>query len=446
MTTRSLILDSSWYEDVPRSTTFPILASLVVVLVTFVGFGVWASTAPMAGAVVATGSFVATGQNKIIQHLEGGIIEEILVREGDIVEEGDVLLRLDPTAPQANLARLQIRQARLEAVQTRLVHEGRGITQISWPEGLEAHRDDPRIHAILLNQALTFQARSKRLQSEIDILQQSIDALEEKVTGGKTQRVAVKEQMALFAEELETKREMLKSGLIRKSEVLGLERAMANLRGEVGRITAEIGDATERIARTRAQIAKARHEASQFAVDELQAINADLDDVREQIFAAKDVLKRIEIKAPVRGAVIRMRYHTAGGVVESGKDLMEILPLQDDLVIEANIHPADIDNVRKGQKAMVRMNALNQRTTPMLPAQVIYVSADALPDERRSFTASDVYVARVKLDPQAIADVIDFQATPGMPAEVYITTRDRTFIDYLLEPLQDSMARAFREP
>ncbi|WP_028481946.1 HlyD family type I secretion periplasmic adaptor subunit [Pseudovibrio exalbescens] len=446
MTTRSLILDSSWYTDVPRSTIFPVVASLVVVVVTFVGFGVWAGTAPMAGAVVASGSFVATGQNKIIQHLEGGIIEEILVEEGDIVEPGDVLVRLDATAPKANLARLQIREARLQAVQTRLLHEGQGMTKIAWPETLESRREEPHIHRILLNQGLTFQARAKKLESEIDILRQSIDALKEKIRGGKTQRVAVQEQMALYKEELDTKKTMMERGLIKKSEVLRLERAVANLRGEVGRITAEIGDATERVARTRAQITRARNEVSQRAVDELQAVNADLDDVREQIYAARDVLKRIEIKAPVRGAVVRMRYHTPGGVVESGKDLMEILPLQDDLLLEANIHPADIDNVREGQKAMVRLNALNQRITPMLPARVVYVSADALPDERPSLASTDVYVARVKLDPEAAAQALEYRPTPGMPAEVFITTRDRTFFDYLTEPLRDSMARAFREP
>ncbi|WP_342585908.1 HlyD family type I secretion periplasmic adaptor subunit [Pseudovibrio sp. WM33] len=252
--------------------------------------------------------------------------------------------------------------------------------------------------------------------------------------------------MELFQEELDSKQKILGKGLIRKSDVLRIQRSLANLKGEEGRILAEIGDATERIARAKAQIVRAENEASQTAVGELQVVNADLDDVSEQIRAAQDVLQRVEIVAPVRGIVVRMRYHTAGGVVESGKDLTEILPLQDELIIEASIQTTEIDNVKEGQKAMVRLTALNQRITPMLDAKVVYVSADALRSEDPMSVSADVYKARVKLDREKIPAYLNFKATPGMPAEVYITTRDRTFFDYLMEPVRDSMSRAFREP
>ncbi|MES0870825.1 HlyD family secretion protein [Pseudovibrio denitrificans] len=446
MSTRALILDGSWYEDVPRTTRSPILASLIIIALTFAGFGYWASSAPMAGAVVASGSFVATGQNKIVQHFEGGIIKEILVKEGDVVSAGDVLVKLDETAAEANLERLVIRQARLQAIQARLTQEAKGHKTLVLPEMLTSTAHDPKIKSIILNQSLTFKARTRKLQSEIDILAQGIDALKERIQGGQSQLVAVKQQMELFQEELDAKKKILGKGLIRKSDVLRIERSLANLKGEEGRILAEIGDATERIARARAQIVKVENEASQTAVGELQVVNADLDDVSEQIRAAQDVLQRVEIVAPVRGIVVRMRYHTAGGVVESGKDLMEILPLQDELIIEASIQTTEIDNVKEGQKAMVRLTALNQRITPMLDAKVIYVSADALRNEDPMSSAGDVYKARVQLDREKIPGHLNFKATPGMPAEVYITTRDRTFFDYLMEPVRDSMARAFREP
>ncbi|SDR33843.1 HlyD family type I secretion periplasmic adaptor subunit [Pseudovibrio sp. Tun.PSC04-5.I4] len=446
MSTRALVLDGSWYEDVPRTTRAPILASFVIVALTFVGFGYWASSAPMAGAIVASGSFVATGQNKIVQHFEGGIIKEILVKEGDVVSAGDVLVKLDETAAEANLERLTIRQARLQAIQARLSQEANGLKSLELPKDLLENSGEAKIKSIILNQLLTFKARMRKLQSEIDILTQGIAALKERIKGGKSQLVAVKRQAELFQEELDAKNKILSKGLIRKSDVLRIKRSLANLGGEQGRILSEIGDATERIARARAQIAKVENEASQSAVGELQVVNADLDDVREQIRAAKDVLKRVEILAPVRGIVVRMRYHTAGGVVESGKDLMEILPLQDELIIEASIQPTEIDNVKKGQKAMVRLTALNQRITPMLDAKVIYVSADALSSDNPMGPAGDVYKAHIQLDREKMPSYLNFKATPGMPAEVYITTRDRTFFDYLMEPVRDSMSRAFREP
>lgn len=446
MSTRALILNSSWYEEVPRSTYLPIIASFFVVAMTFFGFGYWAISAPMAGAVVASGTFVATGQNKIVQHFEGGIIKDILVKEGDVVSEGDVLLRLDETAAKANLERLLIRQARLQAIQSRLLQEANGVNALKLPVALIEQADNPKIQSIILNQSLTFKARARKLKSEIEILQQSIDALNERIRGGQAQLVAVEAQADLFDEELESKKKILGKGLIRKSDVLRIERALANLAGERGRILAEIGDSTERIARAEAQVLRVQNEASQTAVGELQSINADLDDVSEQIRAAKDVLERVEITAPVRGIVVRMRYHTSGGVVESGKDLLELLPLQDELIIEAPIQPAEIDNVKKGQKAMVRLTALNQRTTPMLDAQVVYVSADALPDENPQMVSGDVYKARIQLNGETMPDYLNFKATPGMPAEVYITTRSRTFFEYLMEPVRDSMSRAFREP
>ncbi|WP_208994944.1 HlyD family type I secretion periplasmic adaptor subunit [Pseudovibrio sp. Alg231-02] len=446
MSTRALILDGSWYEDVPRTTRAPILASFIIIAFTFAGFGYWASSAPMAGAVVASGSFVATGQNKIVQHFEGGIIKEILVKEGDVVAAGAVLVKLDETAAKANLERLLIRQARLQAIQARLTQEAKGQKSLVLPKELLSTAQDAKIKSIILNQLLTFKARTRKLQSEIDIFTQGINALKERIQGGQSQLVAVKEQMDLFQEELDSKQKILGKGLIRKSDVLRIQRSLANLKGEEGRILAEIGDATERIARAKAQIVRAENEASQTAVGELQVVNADLDDVSEQIRAAQDVLQRVEIVAPVRGIVVRMRYHTAGGVVESGKDLMEILPLQDELIIEASIQTTEIDNVKEGQKAMVRLTALNQRITPMLDARVVYVSADALRSEDPMNVSADVYKARVKLDREKIPTYLNFKATPGMPAEVYITTRDRTFFDYLMEPVRDSMSRAFREP
>lgn len=413
------------------------------------GFGLWANMAPIAGAIVASGVFVATGENKIVQHFEGGVIKEIKVREGDHVMPGQSLVVLDDVAPRVELRRLELRQARLKAMEARFDAEMNWRTEIHVPEELAAHLDnDPDIAAIVAAQSLTFKARRKTLNSEIATLEDGISALDQRIGGSTAQLEAVKDQLLLIDEELEGKATLLKGGLIRKSEILALRRAQANLRGEIGRLTGEIGDARERIARIREQIEVARNTAAKQAVDQLHEVNSELDDVRERIRSARAVLDRINIAAPVEGIVVKLRYHTAGGVIEAGKNILEIVPLQEELIIEVPIRPQDIDSVREGQVATIRLTALSQRVTPMVEGSVVYVSADALPNDTpgaQRGTAADAYVARVQLADASRRLVHNFEPTPGMPAEVYIKTTERTFFEYLMQPVKDSMTRAFRE-
>ncbi|MEM8797097.1 MAG: HlyD family type I secretion periplasmic adaptor subunit [Pseudomonadota bacterium] len=435
-----------WYASIPRSGRGPTLGGWIVLLLTFGGFGIWATTAPVAGAVIAAGTFVVTGQNKIIQHLEGGIIRDIKVKEGDIVEEGQTLITLDETPAMANLRRLKLRFVRLKVMAARLRAEAEHRDQMTFPTSLDAFADDSEVAAILQSQTFAFKTNRNKLRSEVLVLERGIKALEARIEGGRAQLAAVHEQQEIYSEELFAKDKLVKEGYVAKTEMMRLTRAKANLRGEIGRLRADIGDSLERIERARAQILQITHETAQSAVNELHGILAELDDVGEQIRAARDVLDRLNIKAPVRGIVVRLRYHTPGGVIESGKSVMEILPVLDDLIIEAQILPKDIDDVLSGQQATVRLPGLNQRTTPTLTGNVIYVSADALPNERRSAQQlSDIYLVRIKLPKQEIAKIEAFNPTPGMPAEVYIRTRERTFFSYLVEPIRDSMARAFRE-
>lgn len=436
-----------WYADVPRSTRAATLGGVVIVAATVMGFGVWGNTAPIAGAVIATGVFVTTGQNKTIQHLEGGVIRDILVREGDVVAPGQSLVRLDDTSSRAELRRHELKLFRLEAIEARLRAEVVGQPDFSFPAHLMERSADPDIAALMASQRLAFKARRSNTASEIAAHQKSIDALEEKIAGSKVQLSGIERQSQLLKEELEGKQVLLQRGYIRKPEVLSLQRLAANLTGEAGRITGDIGDARERIARSMEQIDGVRKNAQKIASDQLQDISADLNDVRERIHTVKGVLDRSNIVAPVRGTVVKLRYHTAGGVIEPGKNIMEIVSLQDELIIEARVRPQDIDKIKHSQLATVRLTALNQRTTPMVSGHVIYISADALPDEKqRAYPgASDLYVVRARLDPKSLAGVPGFQPTAGMPADVYIQTAERTFFEYLLQPLKDSMARAFRE-
>lgn len=440
------VSEGVWYDTLPRSTRFPTIAGVIVMASMVMGFGVWGNTAPIAGAIVASGVFVATGQNKIIQHLEGGVIRDIHVREGDSVEQGQLLIELDSTAPNTELRRLFLRRVRLTAIDARLQAEMREQAEIGFPDEL-TNLDGSEVREILESQRLTFLARRNNMNSDIAGINEGINALNERIQGSKVQLEGVRRQITFIEEEVQTKQYLLQTGLVRKPELLVLQRTQANLEGEVGRIMGDIGDAKERIAKAVEQINGVRKTAIKTAVEQMHEVRGELVDVRERMQSAKGVLDRVRITAPVRGVVVKLRYHTQGGVIEAGKNIMEILPLKDELIIEARVRPQDIDSVKHGQHATVRLTALNQRITPMVSGEVIYLSADTLADERKSQQVgpTDIYIVRVKLNNAEVATIHGFSPTPGMPAEVYIKTSERTFFQYVVKPIHDSMLRAFRE-
>ena len=445
---RTAQAEGTWYDSLPRSTKGPTVAGALIMAVLLMGFGVWGNMAPIAGAVVASGVFVVTGQNKIIQHLEGGMIREIYVREGDTVEAGQMLLELDDTAARAELQRLFLRRIRLTAVDARLQVEMREEQEITWPPDV-VHwlASSPDVKEIVDSQQMAFTARRNNLNSDVKSIQDSINALQERIQGSRVQLDAARRQIVLLDEEIATKDKLVQAGLVRKPELMVLQRSKANLEGEVGRILGDIGDAKERIARAVEQINGARKTAIKTAVEQMHEVRGELADVRERMLSAKGVLDRVRVTAPVSGVVVKLRYHTQGGVVEPGKNIMELLPLRDELIIEARLRPQDIDSVKHGQIAMVRLTALNQRITPMLSGEVIYLSADTLADEKKSQQVgpTDIYLVRVKLNSEDSRNIPGFSPTPGMPAEVYIKTTERTFFQYIVRPIHDSMMRAFRE-
>jgi HlyD family type I secretion membrane fusion protein len=445
---RTAEAEGTWYDSLPRSTKFPTVAGALIMAVVLMGFGVWGNLAPIAGAVVASGVFVVTGQNKIVQHLEGGMIREIYVREGDKVEAGQLLLELDDTAARAELQRLFLRRIRLTAIDARLQAEMREEKEITLPpEIVQWLPNSTEAREIVDSQQMTFTARRNNLNSDIKSIQESINALEERIRGSRVQLDAVHRQIVLLDEEIVTKDKLVQQGLVRKPELMVLQRSKANLEGEVGRVMGDIGDAKERIARAVEQINGVRKTAIKTAVEQMHEIRGELADVRERMLSAKGILDRVRVTAPVSGVVVKLRYHTRGGVVEAGKNIMELLPLKDELIIEARLRPQDIDSVKHGQSAMVRLTALNQRITPMISGDVVYLSADTLADEKKSQQVgpTDIYIVRVKLDSEESRNIPGFSPTPGMPAEVYIKTAERTFFQYIVRPIHDSMMRAFRE-
>ena len=444
-----------WYRGVPNSARWPIAIGAGVLLVWMFGFVFWAGWAPLSGAVVANGTFVATGQNKHVQHLEGGILRDLLVREGDRVEAGQALTRMDSTSAGAKLRRLVLKEYRLLAMRARLEAEIEGKDRMDVPAGLARSATDPDVRAVIDRQRTELEARRASRSAEEQVLRKEIAGLEESIGGFRAQVKAAEQRMALFSEELKDKNLLVAQNLIRKPEVLALQRSEASLAGDLGEFSGRIADSTERIARAEQRIVHLRSAALQDAVKELRETESELDDVQEQIRAARDVVERIEVRAPVRGIVVKLHYHFNGAVVAPGAVILELLPVQDDLVVEAHVKPNDISHVNTGQDALIRLPALNQRVTPTIMGKVVYLSADALSDRQSSPARpvkeglpvlADFYVARVRLDEDDVRSRLGrFVPTPGMPADVYIKTGERTFFEYIMRPIYDSLSRAFRE-
>jgi HlyD family secretion protein len=245
---------------------------------------------------------------------------------------------------------------------------------------------------------------------------------------------------------------LLRRNLVRRTDVLAVRRAEARMTGELGQLLSRISDSRERIARAEQQIAQLKSAAVQKAVEELRLAETEHDDLREQIRAARDIAERIEIAAPVRGIVVKLNHNTSGGVIAPGAPILDLLPINNELVIESRVMPADISHVKEGQLAQVRISALNQRVTPMIDARVVYVSADAVSDQdpRKlaipQATNQGMFVVRIRIDDaDLLAKAGEFRPTPGMPADVFIRTEQRTFFQYLMKPIVDSFSRAFRE-
>ena len=435
---------AEWYQNVPRSIRRHVLIGGLLLLSTFGGFSLWAFQAPLAAAVIAQGSFVATGENKIVQHLEGGIIAEILVREGDFVRQGDVLLRLDNTAAETTNRELRLRQIRLEATEARLLAEHLRQDHPVFSDELEALRIDPEVASILESQEVSFIVTRSGLMNDLAIIDRNIDALAFRETGYLSQRETLDDQIELLQEELDGLEKLLERGFVRRTDVLALRRATLEGAGQIARLDAELGEIAETRSRLTNQRNRTLDEYSRNALAHLQTIQSELESVREQLRRSQSVLTRTEVTAPASGTIVRLYYNTTGGVIETGRAIAEIIPADAPLIIEAMVARADIDSVQTGQHAVIRLTALNQRTTPVLNGRVDYVSADAIAStsDRK---AREVYVVRIAIEPHELARVRGFSPTPGMPAEVMVQTAERTFAQYIVKPITDSMSRAFRE-
>lgn len=438
MTQQSLVFESRPRTDFRRTAVVGYVA-----IALFAGcFGYWAASAPLSGAVITSGTISATGGNILIQHPEGGIIDELLVHEGDRVQQSEPLVLLDRTAAEADLNRLTRQSIALRASAARLEAERDGSDRLA--PIIEAapapfQRDfDNLVH----EQQKEFDARLARFRSEQSILAQRVAMHRELALGLDAQKLAIQQQAEIVKKELGIKTSLLDKGLTNRSEYSQLLRSEADLVGQAGALEADLAATKTQIVEAQAQVERATTQRVEEALTKLDEVRTKLADIGEQITAAEAVLGRTTIKAPAAGIVVSSTYNSKGSVIAPGQKIMEILPTASGLIVDAKLRPRDVDLVRVGQPAKLRLSALNARLTPEVPATVTQISADRLIDE----TTHEAYFrARLKITDTLPQGVKAEQLYPGTPVEAFISTGDRTFFEYLARPMLDSFARAFTE-
>ncbi|MDZ5697092.1 HlyD family type I secretion periplasmic adaptor subunit [Chelativorans sp. M5D2P16] len=419
-----------------------ILAGVAVIAIAFGGAGAWGATVPLASAVVASGQITVDTNRKQVQHLEGGIVADLHVRNGDTVAGGDILIHLDGTKAKAQLAIVETAHREELAKEARLVAERDGRETIDWPEALATADTDPEVVALRRSQTAIFHSRRETLAGETGILRERVEQLKQEIEGLSAQRDSTDKQITLISDELEPLRGLFEGGHTTKQRLLALEREAARLQGERGKLTADIARARNSIGETKLAILQKKKAFLNEVVSTLREVQSKTVDLRERMIAAEDVLRRLDIRAPVSGKIVNMAVHSEDAVIKGGETILEIVPSGDRLLVEVRVRPQDIDNVAIGQPADVRMLAFKQRTTPTLAGRVSYVSADALTSPENDAT---FYLARIRVPEAELARLKGRELQPGMPAEVMIRTGERTAVAYMLQPLIDSMSRAWRE-
>jgi HlyD family type I secretion membrane fusion protein len=419
-----------------------ILGGIAVIVLVFGGLGGWAATAPLASAVIAPGTIVVDGKRKQIQHLEGGSVEDILVQDGSRVAAGDLLLRLDEARASATLG---VHQTNLDAariLEARLIAERDGSDVLRYPDQLVVRRHDATVAEMMRAQESLIAARRASFKGQQEILRQRIGQTDKEVVGLEAQQASLDHQIALAEQELKGLQELFKKGLAPITKVLALEREAARLRGSLGERIADIAKAQITIGKTRLEIIQAEYEFQEKVIKELRDVQAQIAELLERIRAARYTLDHIDIRAPVAGTVVGLNAFTLGGVIKPGETILEIVPTERQLIVEAQIQPTDIDSVAIGMVAELRLTAFKQRTTPTLQGKLIYVSADRLTDQR---TGQPYYLARAEIPNHELARVAPQIPQAGMPAEMLIKLRERTALAYLLQPIADAMGHAWRE-
>ncbi|MGE4373792.1 MAG: HlyD family type I secretion periplasmic adaptor subunit [Xanthobacter sp.] len=445
--------------DPAQHLRFGALVCLAVVL----GFGGWSILASLQSAVVASGVVTAEGRSRKVQHLDGGIISAIAVRDGDVVQAGDVLLRLDQTRLASERAIIEnrlfealARQARLEAERDEapdmmrpalfdamLAEAGARLPGNRTVFGSTLKMDADMAGRIFSGQQRLFEARRETLKAQKGRLEAAMAQSREQIVGLKAQREALERQRALIGRELENTRSLYEKGLVSLPRVLALERQQAELEGNMAGRSADMAAIEQSIGQLELQLLELQRDHREKVLAELREADANVQDLSEQRIAASDRLQRTDIRSPVNGRVNGLAVHTIGGVVRPADTIMEIVPAEEALIVEARADPAAVDQLHAGQPARIRLTAFEQRTTPELDGTLLTVSPDRLTDPH---SGAPYYALKVSINEQELARLgADKPLVPGMPADVFMVAGTRSPLSYLTKPLTDQMARALRE-
>ncbi|KTT13869.1 hemolysin secretion protein D [Pseudomonas oryzihabitans] len=413
----------------------------VILFVVFGLGGLWAAFAPLSSAVLAQGSVIVKSSRKTVQHLEGGILRELRVNDGDRVRAGEVLMRLDDTRARAQLETTRSQLIAAQALEARLIAERDDQHDIAFADN-DLAVGDKRVREARSSERQVFEARHAARVGEIEVLRSRGVELEQQIRGLEANNQSKLSLAKSYDDEIKDLSELLRQGFVSNERLRDQERSLS-------RLHAEIADQRSAIARAKVQRGEAQLQMLQITqkfrsevANQLADTQSRIYELREQLRALQDTLDRTEIKAPVDGMVMGLTVHTLGGVVAPGSQLLDIVPGAADLLIEVEVQPNDIDRIALGKPAEVRFSAFKSATTPILEGKLVYVSADRFTNEK---TGTPYYLARVALTERGRQELGRRELLPGMPAEVLIATGDRTLLNYLLKPARNAMARSMIE-
>lgn len=427
--------------SVPALTRKPLVIGVTACLLLVFGIGGWAATTQLSGAVIASGKLVVDTNVKKIQHPTGGVVGELLVKEGDRVKQGDVVVRLDGTQAKANLGIVTKSLDELAARQARFEAERDNDKAVQFPYELTWRKRDPEIARLMSGEQKLFEMRRTARDGQKAQLREQIKQLNLQIDGTQAQEAAKAKELALLAQELEGVRTLWKQNLVPISRVTTLERDSARMEGERSALIASLAQSRGRIAELELKIHQIDQDLSTEVGKELAEIRAKRSEMTERRVAAEDQLKRIDLVAPQDGRVFQRNVHTVGGVIQAGEPLMLIVPDSDTLIVDARVAPQDIDQIHVGQHAVLRFAAFNQRTTPEVDGEVIHIGADVTQEDKAT---EPYYSVRIRVTDSGLASLQGLQLLAGMPVEAFIETTPRTVASFLVKPLTDQLARAFR--
>lgn len=429
--------------DISGESTGIVRSGIFYGVILFVGFLVWGLIAPINGAVIATGIIKIDFNRKTIQHLEGGIIKEINVREGSFVKKGQPLLVLEDVNTSAQVNILTDRFQSALAKEARLIAQKKYAKEIVFPEKLLASTDE-KVKNLLRNETELFNSKRKSYLDQIDLLNQEIEQTKSQIESLESEVEAIKASIGYIKKRLSASTKLQEKGYGEQSKIWEQEQLLAEKRERIGAQQANISVAYSKITETRLRIITQENSYTQDADDQLKELQKEILEIQELLRPAQYAFDRSVVIAPLDGQVINLQVNTIGGVIGAGADLMEIIPIKNELIIEAKINTGDIDNVHLNQAAHIQLSAYNSRTTPLLEGRVIYISGDVLEDvvNRGEF----YYLCHIQGSVESLKQLPEnIILYPGMPISAFIQTRARTFVDFILEPIVDNMRRSLRE-